>query len=225
MRRTKIFVLSIVLAAATLFLLCTQLGPVFAQKPAVQVQTVQVQKPALSENDALKNVRVEESVGVAAGILPDLTIKEMCLYGDPKTPDEGLRVQVANIGNKDADPFEVGIKFIYSGDDVGLWYVDKLAGLKVGEERWLEYRPMSGGGFTLAFVVAKTEKFQVIADPSYLKSYGPLGMYRYEVKSQITESNKRNNTLTISRAEMKRCDLKNIEKPIPKIQVVKPIRP
>ena len=223
--RTKVFVLSIVLAATTLLLLSTRLTSVSAQNPSVQVQTVQVQKPVLSEKDALKNVRVEESLGVTAGILPDLTIKEMCLYGDPKTPDEGLRVQVANIGNKDADPFEVGIKFIYSSDDVGLWYVDKLAGLKAGEERWLEYRPMSGSGFTLAFVVAKTEKFQVIADPSYLKSYGPLGMYRYEVKSQITESNKRNNTLSINRAELRRCDLQKIEKETPMIQTKPRVRP
>jgi len=104
--------------------------------------------------------------------------------------------------------------------------VDKLAGLKAGEERWLEYRPMSGSGFTIAFVVERTVKFQVIADPSYIQGSGPLGIYLHEVKSKITESNKRNNTLTIGRAEMRSCDSKNITRPaIPKIQTIKPVRP
>ena len=81
--RTKIFVLSIVLAAATLFLMRTRLAPVSAQNPTVQSQTVQVQTIVLSEKDALKNVRVEESPAAAAGILPDLTIKEICLAVAP----------------------------------------------------------------------------------------------------------------------------------------------
>lgn len=171
-------------------------------------------------------MRIEESTGVAAGVLPDLTIKEMCLDEGPTVPSATLRVLVANIGNRDSDPFELGFKFMQYSDDVGSWYVDKLPGLKVGEERSLEYRPMSGSGFTRAFVVEKTEKFQVIADPSYYQSYGPLGIYSYEVKSKIIESNKGNNTLTIRRAEMRACDSKNIQKPsIPKIQIIKPVRP
>jgi hypothetical protein len=46
-------------------------------------------------------------------------------------------VLVANIGSRDADPFELELKFMQSRDDDGAWYVDKLAGLKIGEERSL----------------------------------------------------------------------------------------
>jgi len=222
-------VLSIVLAAATLLILFTQLASVFAQNPVVQVQTVQVQKPVLSEKDALKNVRVDESTGVAAGILPDLTIKEMCLDVDPTAPAESLRVLVANIGNKDAEPFDLALKFIYSSDSMsGEFYVDKLAGMKAGEERWLAYSPMCCGFVKTQFVVNNTVKFQVIADPdpSYYHTYGPYDPRTYEVKSKITESNKRNNVLTLNRSEMKQCGLKNIERPtIPRIQIIKPVRP
>jgi hypothetical protein len=205
----------------------TRLAPVFAQRPTVQVQTVQVQTPVLSEKDALKNVRVEESAGVAAGILPDLTVKEMCLEVDREMPAERLRVLVANIGNKDADPFELGLKFVYASDSMdGRWYVDKLAGLKVGEEKWLSYSPMCCGFVPTEFVVNHTVTFQAIADPSYYDSSGPYDPRPIEVKSKITESNKRNNTLTINKAEMRRCDLKNIGRPsIPKIPITKPVRP
>jgi len=78
----------------------------------------------LSEENALKNVHVDESAGVATGVLPDLTIKEMCLASGPAVPSETLRVLVANIGSRDADPFELGIKFvIYSGTirAFGMW--------------------------------------------------------------------------------------------------------
>jgi hypothetical protein len=221
--KIKILVFSLVWAVSTLF---PVLMRVSAQDPRVQSQTAQVHKPVLSEKDALKNVRFDESPEVAAGILPDLTIKEMCLASGPAVPSETLRVLIANIGSRDADPFELGIKFVIYSEDSGFWHVAKLAGLKAGEEKWLEYRPMSGSGFTLAFVVERTVKFQVIADPSYIQGSGPLGIYLYEVKSKIAESNKRNNTLTIGRTEMRSCDSKNITRPaIPKIQTIKPVRP
>ena len=75
--KTKFFVLSIILVMV-LFSVFTQTASVSAQNPATQVQTIQAQT-VLSEKDALKNVRVDESSGVATGVLPDLTIKDMCL--------------------------------------------------------------------------------------------------------------------------------------------------
>ncbi|MEP6920747.1 MAG: hypothetical protein ABI967_06455 [bacterium] len=179
----------------------------------------------LSEKDALKEVQlIDEPSGVSTGVLPDLTIKDMCLAEAPATPSETLRVLIANIGDRDADPFELGIKYIIYSDESGFWDVDKLAGLKTGEEKWLEYRPMSGSGFTLAFVVDRAFKFQAIADPSYRQGTGPLGIYVRDVKSKIVESNKGNNTLTISRADMRRCDAK-IAIPRPALPAAKPVNP
>ena len=138
-----------------------------------------------------------------------------------------LQVLVANIGNKDTDPFDLGLKFIYedgSGVD-GRWMVDPLAGLKAGEQRWLAYRPMCCGFVPTEFVVKSTVRFQVIADPTYYKAYGPYDPRMYEVKSKIIESNKKNNTLTLNKSEMRRCDLKNVEREPPRIQVKPPVRP
>ena len=142
-------------------------------------------------------------------------------------PAERLRVLVANIGNKDANPFDLALQFYYSDENgSGEFYVDKLGGLKAGEEKWLAYSPMCCGFVKTVFVVNSTKTFQAIADPTYYHTYGPYDPRTYEVKSKITESNKRNNTLTIARPEMKRCDLKNIGRPaIPKIQTIKPVRP
>ena len=221
--RTKFFVLSIILAA-TLFLLLTQLARVSAQNPATQLQTVQVQTPVLSEKDALKNVRVDESSGVATGVLPDLTIKDMCLDVDPTRSSEYLRVLLANIGTRSADPFELGIKFIDSSDDTGYWYVDNLIGLNAGEEKWLSYSPRCCGVAPTHRVVKESVKFQAIADPTYLRAYGGIAPLAYPVKSRITELNEGNNALTFSRAEIRNC--KNVGRPaIPKIQTIKPVRP
>ena len=222
--KTKLLVFSLVFGVATFFPLLIRVS---AQNPTVQSQTVQVQTIVLSEKDALKNVRVEESPAAAAGILPDLTIKEMCLAVARTVPSETLRVLVANIGSRDADSFRLLLKFKQSNDDVGDWYVDTLAGLKAGEERSLEYRPMKGSGFTFGgSMVENTQEFEVIADPTYWRAYGAYDPRPYLEKSKITESNKRNNALTIRRADMRRCDSKNITRPaIPKIQTIKPVRP
>src|SRR5713226_8517759 len=105
--KTKLFFFSLVFGVATLSPLLIRLS---AQNPTVQSQTVQVQTIVLSEKDALKNVRIEESAAAAPGILPDLTIKEMCLVVAP-TGSETLRVLVANIGSRDADSFRLLLKF------------------------------------------------------------------------------------------------------------------
>ena len=189
--------------------------------------TVQVQQPVFSEKDSRKNLPVEESPGVATGVLPDLTIKDMCLDDGPTVSSETLRVAVANIGDRDADPFTLLLKFLRWKDDVGQWHADTIAGLKAGEERSLDYRPMSGHGFTLAHIVEHAETFQVIADPTYWRAYGPYDFRAYLEKSKIIESNKANNTLMITRADMRRCDAKNTStRPaMPKIEIIKPVRP
>jgi len=116
---TKIVVLSIVLVTFV-FSVFTQIASVSAQNPATQLQTIQAQT-VLSEKDALKNVRVEKSSGTATGVLPDLTIKDMCLDVDPTRSSEYLRVLLANIGTRSADPFELGVKFLYSTPESGDW--------------------------------------------------------------------------------------------------------
>lgn len=196
--------------------------------------TVQVQQPVFSEKDSRKNLPVEESSGVATGVLPDLTIKDMCLdEGPTEYSEETLRVVVANIGSRDADPFTLLLKFMESSDDmgssdyVGQSHVDTVAGLKAGEERSLDYRPMTGYGFTLRHVVEYAEVFRVIADPTFWRGYGLYDFRPYLEKSKIIESNETNNRLTISRAEMRRCDAKkSLPRPaMPKIEVIKPVRP
>ncbi len=184
-----------------------------------------VQTPVLSENDSLKNVRFEESSGVATGVLPDLTIEDMCLQGNPPESAETLRVLIANIGERDADTFDLGIKFVYSKGFGGYWNAETLAGLRAGEVRWLAYRPLTGSGFTLGHVVEYTQVFQAIADPTYWRSQGYFAPTLE--KSKIIESNKANNTLTINRAEMRRCDAKTSQpRPaMPKIEAGKPVRP
>jgi hypothetical protein len=204
------------------------------REPAGSVRnTVQVQQPVVSDKDSLKNLPVAESSGVAIGVLPDLTIKDMCLDGG-SPPDfetlrrfESLRVLVANIGSRDADPFTLLLKFMGSSDDVGDWHADTVAGLKAGEERLLEYQPLKGHGFTLSHVVEYAEVFRVIADPTYYRAYGPYDFRPYLEKSKIIESNEANNTLTISRTEIRRCDAKtSLPRPaMPKIEVIKPVRP
>jgi hypothetical protein len=82
-------------------------------------------------------VHVDESSGVATGVLPDLTIKEMCLASGPTVPSETLRVLVET-RKPDADPFKQLIQFKPSSDDVGDWHVDTVAGLKAREERLLQ---------------------------------------------------------------------------------------
>ena len=59
------------------FVSCVDAG--LGSRSESPVPNAQVQKPVLSEENALKNVPVDESSGVATGVLPDLTIKEMCL--------------------------------------------------------------------------------------------------------------------------------------------------
>ena len=219
---TRIVVSSIVLVTV-LFSVFTQIASVSAQNPATQLQTIQAQT-VLSEKDALKNVRVDESSGTATGVLPDLTIKDMCLDVDPTRSSEYLRVLLANIGTRSADSFELGIKFIDSSDDTGYWYVDKLVGLNAGEEKWLSYSPMCCGVSPIHPIVKESVKFQAIADPTYLKAYGGYAPLAYPVKSRITELNEGNNVLTFSRTEIRNC--KNVGKPtIPKIQTIKPVRP
>jgi hypothetical protein len=134
---------------------------------------------------------------------------------------------VANIGSRDADPFTLLLKFMRWTGDVGDWHVDTLVGLKAGEERSLDYRPMSGYGFTLAHMVEHAETFQVLADPTFWRAYGPYDPRPYLEKSKIIESNEANNTLTIGRMEIRRCDAKTrMTRPaMPKIEVIKPVRP
>ena len=69
---------------------------VSSQGAVVQVQTVHVQTPVPSEKDVLKNVRIEESSGVRTGVLPDLTIKDMCLDDDPTRSSEYLESMLAS---------------------------------------------------------------------------------------------------------------------------------
>src|SRR6185436_15728915 len=103
--------------------------------PVLARNTVQVQQPVFSEKDSPKNLPVEESSGVATGVLPDLTIKDMCLAGGSPEAFESLQVLVANVGSRDADAFTLLLKFIRLSDDEGDWHVDTVAGLKAGEER------------------------------------------------------------------------------------------
>ena len=86
---------------------------------------------------------------------------------------------------------------------------------------------MSGYGFTLAHMVERAETFQVLADPTYWRAYGPYDPRPYLEKSKIIESNEANNTLTVTRPEMKRCDAKHIltRPAMPKIEAIKPVRP
>jgi hypothetical protein len=73
-------------------------------------------------------------------------------------------------------------------------------------------------------VVKNSVKFEAIADPTYLKSYGGYDPRASLIQSRIKESNEGNNAMTFSRAEIRSC--KTVGKPaIPKIQVIEPVRP
>jgi hypothetical protein len=192
-----------------------------------QNAAVKTEKTVLPQKSELKDFSADEAPRMAAAILPDLTIKEVCLGFDTILPTaEAIRVLVANIGSGDAGPFDLGINFDEKFDG-GRWMITPLDGFKAGEQRWLEYSPMCCGFVPTEFVINTTEDFKLIADPAYYKSYGPYDPRFYKVKAKITESTKGNNTLTISKTEMRRCDAKNpLTRPaIPKIQVVKPVRP
>jgi len=200
------------------------------ERPADKIQT-----PVLSEKNDLKNFRLDEPTETKAGILPDLTVEDMCLSIDPSAPTQGLtvlHVLVANIGTRDSDPFELGIKLMYFLDcnpgqayewgicpasglmpKVGYFYIDRLPGFEVGEAKWFEYNPTWYYGVHL---VGFASRFQVIADPGYDNSGGVA------IKSKIIEANKKNNTLTIDRTAMRRCDAKTIEKEPPRIPVKPP---
>jgi len=65
--------------------------------------------------------------------------------------------------------------------------------LNAGEERWLSYSPTYCGVSPSEAVVKNSVKFQAIAEPSYLESYGGYDPRAYIVKSRITELNEGNN--------------------------------
>jgi hypothetical protein len=197
-----------------------------------------IQTPVLSEKNDLKNFRLEEPAETKTGILPDLTINDMCLSIDPSAPHRVLtvlHVLVANIGTRDSDPFELGLKLMYFMDcnpgeayewgicpasglipKVGYFFAHSLPGFETGEAKWFEYNPTCCYGVHL---VGLTSRFQVIADPGYDNSAGVA------IRSKIIEANKKNNTLTIDRTEMRRCDAKIIEKEPPRIPIKPSARP
>jgi hypothetical protein len=188
---------------------------------------IKTEKIVLPEKSQLKDFSADEGPKMATAVLPDLTIKEVCLGIDSIFHDsEAIRVLVANIGGGDAGPFELGITFDEKFEG-GRLMIDPLDGFKAGEQRWLEYSPMCCGWVPTEHVINTTEDFKLIADPAYYKAYGLYDPRYYKVKSKITESTKANNTLRISKTEMKRCDLKNtLPRPaMPKIEVIKPVRP
>jgi hypothetical protein len=194
---------------------------------SAQNAVVKTEKIVLPEKSGLRDFSVDEAPKMVAAVLPDLTIKDVCLSFDSVVPTaEAIRVLVANIGSGDAGPFELGLNFNPTVDG-GRLMTDPLDGFKAGEQRWLEYSPMCCGFVPTVHVINTTEVFKLIADPSYYQSYGPYDPRYYKVDSKITESTKANNTLTISKTEMKRCDAKtSLPRPaLPKIEVIKPVRP
>jgi len=186
------------------------------EKPAVE-------RIVLPEKSLLSNLGLDEPATVTSGILPDLTIKDMCLDVSSIFPGEGLtvlNVLIANIGTGDSDHFELGLSF-----DSDLWIDKELPLFKAGDQMWVSYSPMCCGWVPTTWVVKSTAVFTVIADPSYYSHYSTYDPRTYKVASKITEANKKNNTLTIDRTAMRRCDAKTIKKELPPIPVKPTVRP
>lgn len=213
-------------------------------RPALaQTRTPQGRRPA--RESVVREVRVDETPARATGLpLPDLIVKDACM--DNYNQNHAVRFLVANVGNQDAQPFEVGVGFAYP-DGAGWWQIKTLgaddthregSALKAGEEKWVEY--YTAMTWTRVYDPNEASRFNVYVDPSYERCVlGPgdnepgFGMGctgHYETaKSKIAESNKKNNIAAFVKTEMKSCGIMApVNRPnIPQLPVTKrpPIKP
>lgn len=179
-----------------------------AQSPLhAQVQITraapQLDKRILPSDPNVKDVDIGPSSNVTGLPLADLVIKDA--YLDETGGIQGVNFLIANIGNKDAGLFEVGIRYNYppGGMIDGRWDLYKVDSLKAGETTWVSASPICCGFSPTEYVVANTVQFEVIADPKYSKA-DPFTPYKsVEVKPRIPESNKANNRFVINKADIR----------------------
>lgn len=204
--KNKVIVPLIAFSAGALCLHLGLRGNAVGQTPQVQVQTPQVQqRTGIPAVPTVRNMQADDgAVAVTGLLLPDLTVKGMCLVTDTKGWIS-VRIRLANIGSSDAGPFELGIKYI-RGDYERL-AVEKIDGLKAGEEKSPEYSHLCCGWSPAESMVETATALQAIADPKYTKTDSRYPGSWWDVKPVIRESNKKNNALTVSKAEIKSCGL------------------
>ena len=187
----KILVITAAMAAVVLV---SQPVDVVGQLPA------RVNRTALPEVENLTGMR-EDNAPEATGIpRADLVIKDMC-YEDPQESLSYIGVLIANIGTVDAGPFDLGIEYVGASGSSRLG-LDKLDGLKAGEERWMTEAHICCGWAPRSLVYA-SESFVAIADPRYWAKdmFGRSG----EVKPVIPESNESNNKMSGKKSELRSC--------------------
>lgn len=217
----KIISLQIIFAAAFSFSPFVQPQSAFGQAPA---KAATEKKPLLPDRDAFALVKTDETAAADAANVPraDLTIKRMCI--DRAKDSSGVvRVLFTNAGTADAGAFETGFSYI-NAEGGERFVLEKVAGLKAGEEKWLDYFHYCCGWAPVSLVNSSTA-FEAIADPKYYAK-NPFGgaFEKTEVKSKIPESNEANNRQRVDKSALEDCTvLQKKEMPAPtKVNTIKP---
>jgi hypothetical protein len=177
--------------------------PLHAQIAVAKTALVRMERKALAKDAAVKSASIGSPTGVTALPMADLAVTDA--YLDQYGGFPYVNFLVRNIGQKDADSFEVGIRYRYTldaGDD-GKWDVYPVAGLKAGESVWVSASPICCGFSPTEVVVNSAVAFEAIADPKYSKRDPTNLLGSIEVLPKIPESNKGNNRLAVNKADMR----------------------
>ena len=190
-----------------------------AQRPMIQNKT------ALPEVEVISGMRADDATEATGIPRPDLAIKEMCMADNPGAATGSVGVLLANIGNADAGTFLLGFQYLDS-EGGGRFAVDKIDGLKAGEELWIMESHICCGWAPRSLVYAASG-FLAIADPKYYKT-SPIPGLSGEVKSVIPESNEGNNSMSAKKSELRPCGMldKKVEPVLPrKLEPARPRKP
>jgi hypothetical protein len=199
--------------AILIFLFAVEQG--FAQRPVI------VNKAILPEVQTVADIRVDDDVTRPASVpRADLVVQEMC-FEQNKGGLNAVNVLLANVGTVDAGPFELGFRYIASADS-SRFALDRIEGLKVGEQLWVKQFHSCCGLAASMLLVDWATKYEAIADAKYYKP-GSLPYTGTWVSAVIPESNESNNKLLRNKSDLRPCStLKNITTPMKQVRPVRP---
>lgn len=186
-----------------------------------QVRPEIVNKVSLPALEVAGSMRVDDAAQVTGLPRADLVVKEMCFDRQAPNGFNSVNVLIANSGTVDAGPFEFGFEYI-NDDGTSRLAREKITGLKVGEQRWVENFHVCCGLAPTMFLVDLASRYQAIADPKYFKR-GTLPTEGTWVKPVIPESNEANNKMSANKSDLGPCSVTKRDRPSPfRIEPIKP---
>lgn len=207
--KTDLFVRSL-----PVFIVLLACGGVFAQRPAI------LNKAALPDVQTVSRMQTDDVTQATGLPRADIAIQDMC-FQENKGGLNSVNVLLANIGTVDAGPFQLGFNYI-SADGSSRFALDKISGLKAGEQQWVYNFHVCCGFVPSMILVDWAARYEAIADPKYYKQ-GDLPYTGSWVKGVVPESNEGNNKMSRSKRELRSCStIKSVTTPVP---AIKPIRP